>query len=135
MILDLRSGLLSALVGFLVGFAWEGFGAAYLWVLSDPRLLIFGLAMIAWAILGLIMATILRITEVNAPRYKVFAKPLTGPLALVVAMITSKAGLISYPSVKLSLFGVPWYMMIGWLVLAYLLDLIIIRRMPLQQRL
>lgn len=124
MILNQRAALFSAFLGFLVGFVWEGFGAVYLWVLVAPQLLIFGLAMIVWAILGLVMATILRKIEVIAPKYKVFLKPLAGPSALITAKIMNEVGVISYRFIGPSFIGVPLYMMTGWLVLIYLLDLL-----------
>jgi len=134
MILNRKAAFSSAIIGFLVGFIWEGLGSMYLWVLATPQFLIFGLAMIAWPILGLIFAAILRIIDVKAPGYKAFLKPLTGPIALIVARMTNKIGLISYPPEAISIFGVPLYMMTGMLVLVYLLDFIVIRRMSLQRR-
>ncbi|MFQ6039470.1 MAG: hypothetical protein ACE5PV_01335 [Candidatus Poribacteria bacterium] len=129
MILNRRAALFSALIGFLVGFVWEGFGAVYLWVLSAPQLLIFGLAMIVWPILGLIMATVLRIIEAIAPKYKVFLKPLAGPSALITARIMNSVGVIaSYRFTGPGFIGAPLYMMTGWLVLIYLLDFLSWRR-------
>lgn len=122
MTLKLREALFSAFIGLLVGFFWEGYGCIYLWDLATPKFIVFGLAMIAWSMIGLVMAVILRRIERISPRCKVFSKPLVGPLALVVARITNEVGLISYPSTEPLIFGVPLYMMTGWLVLVYLLD-------------
>ncbi len=121
MILQLRVALFSAFIGLFVGFFWEGYGAFYLWTLAFPKL-IFGLAMIAWSMIGVAMALILRCIETISPRCKIFLKPLVGPLALIIAKMTNVVGIISFPSTKPLIFGVPLYMMIGLLVLVYLLD-------------
>lgn len=122
MILKLREVFFSALTGLLVGFFWEGYGCIYLWDLANPKFVVFGLAMIAWSIIGFVMAVILRWIRRVSPRCIIFYKPLAGPLALVVAKITGEVGLISYPSTNPLIFGVPLYMMTGWLILVYLLD-------------
>jgi hypothetical protein len=122
MILQLRVALFSAFIGLFVGFFWEGYGAFYLWTLASPKFIIFGLAMIAWSIIGIAMATVLRWIETISPCCKIFFKPLIGPLALVIAKITNVVGIISFPSTKPLIFGVPLYMMIGLLLLVYLLD-------------
>ncbi len=114
--------IVNILTGLIVGFFWEGYGAIYLWDLANPKILMFGLAMIGWSILGAIILFILRKIEIWFPENTVFIKPLVGPLALVIAKVTNEIGIISFkPSVPL-IFGVPPYMMIGMTILVYFLD-------------
>lgn len=114
----------SALLGLLVGFVWESFGAVFLWTLVSPQILAFGAALIVWSILGLSVAVILKVVEASAPRYKSFIKPLIGSLALPTLKLTSGAGLLSFRVMGPSIFDVPLYTMTAWLALVYLLDLL-----------
>lgn len=120
--LRLKCILFSALAGLFVGFFWEGYGAIYLWDLANPKVIMFVIAMIAWPVLGLIMGFVLKRIEACCHKSKVYFKPLVGPLALVIAKITSVIGIISFRPSEPLIFGVPSYMMIGMVILVYLLD-------------
>ena len=122
MILHLKAALLSAILGLLIGGIWEIIGTTFLWTLADPMLILFAAAMVAWPIIGLIMATALRVTEIIAPHYKNLVKLLTVPAALVAAKITSATGLLTFRILEPSVFGVPLYMIIGMTGLIFILD-------------
>jgi hypothetical protein len=120
----LASHLRSALLGLLVGFVWESFGAVYLWTLASPQVLVFGLAMILWPILGLVMAALLRVFDAFARKYKILVKPLVGTAALFFSGTFRLMGMISFRGPGPYVLGVPLYMMTGSLALVYLLDLL-----------
>ena len=114
--------LSSALLGLCVGAIWEAFGNMVLWTLASPQALVYGLALVAWFFLGIAMAAYLHLIERFLPRAKTVLKPLAGPVALIAEGLTRELGLISYPTVGLSIRGVPLYMMTGWLILVYVMD-------------
>ena len=128
MILHLKAALLSAILGLLIGGIWETIGATFLWTLADPKLILFAAAMVAWPIIGLTMATTLRLTEIIAPSYKNLVKILTVPVAFVTAKITSATGLLTFRILWPSVFDVPLYMVIGMTVLIFTLDYLGIQR-------
>ncbi len=122
MILHLKAALLSVTLGLLIGGIWETIGATFLWTLADPKPLLFAAAMIAWPIIGLVMATVLRVTEIIAPHYKNFVKVLTMPVAFITAVVTNATGLLTFRVLEPSLLGVPLYMVIGMTALIFTLD-------------
>jgi len=96
LILSPKAAFLSAILGLLIGGIWEIVGTTFLWTLADPKLILFVAALVAWPIFGLIMASVLRITEITAPRYKNIVKLITAPTALVTAKITSATEILTF---------------------------------------
>lgn len=114
--------LSSGFLGLCVGAIWEAFGNTFLWTLASPQVLVYGLALVAWFFLGIIIAAYLGLIERFLPCAKVCLKPLAGPAALIAAGLTRALGLITYPNDGFSVCGVPLYMMTGWLILVYVMD-------------
>src|SRR3972149_8953434 len=122
LILSPKAAFLSAILGLLIGGIWEIVGTTFLWTLADPKLILFVAALVAWPIFGLIMASVLRITEITAPRYKNIVKLITAPTALVTAKITSATEILTFRMIGPNVFGAPIYMVIGMTVLIYVID-------------